>query len=88
MKAYTTEILDLPSVPNASPKKISEFSEKLTLAYRLCLQKLKQVNGAVSMTLDKLPAICGDLVWMDPDWEKWDFTQLSEAVRLDKKKPG
>ena len=52
------------------------------------LKKLKQVNGAMSMTLDKLPAICEDLVRVDPDWEKWDFAQLSEAVRLDKKKPG
>ena len=34
------------------------------------------------MTLDKLPAIRGDLVRMDPEWEKWNFAQLSEAVRL------
>ena len=34
------------------------------------------------MTLDKLPAIRGDLVRNDPEWEKWDFTQLSEAIRL------
>ena len=31
------------------------------------------------MTLDKLPAIQGDLTRMDPEW---NFTQLSEAVRL------
>lgn len=36
----------------------------------------------VSMTLDKLPAIRGDLVHHDPEWEKWDFSQLSEAIRL------
>ena len=46
------------------------------------LNKLEQVNGAVSMTLDKLPAIRGDLVRTDPDWESWDFAKLSEAVRL------
>ena len=34
------------------------------------------------MTLDKLPAIRGDLVQTDPDWEKWNFAQLSKAVRL------
>ena len=34
------------------------------------------------MTLDKLPAIRGDLVRTDPDWESWDFAKLSEAVRL------
>ena len=30
VKAYTREILDLPTIPNCNPKKISEFSEKLT----------------------------------------------------------
>ena len=64
VKAYTREILDIPSVPNANPKKISEFSEKLTYCVQALqtLKKLEQVNGAVSMTLDKLPAIRGDLV--------------------------
>lgn len=50
------------------------------------LNKLEQVSGAVSMTLDKLPAICGDLVRTDPDWESWSFAKLSEAVRLWTKK--
>ena len=36
----------------------------------------------VSMTLEKLPAIRGDLTRTDQDWEKWDFAQLCEAVRL------
>ena len=46
------------------------------------MNKLSQVDGAVAMTLDKLPAIRGDLVRTDPDWEKWDFIQLTEALRL------
>ena len=46
------------------------------------LNKLQQVNGATLMTLDKLPGIRGDLVRTDPEWEKWDFAKLSEAVRL------
>ena len=84
VKAYTREILDLPTIPNSNPKKISEFSEKLTYCVQALetLKRLEQVNGAVSMTLDKLPAIRGDLVQTDPDWERWDFTKLSEAVRL------
>ena len=40
------------------------------------MNKLSEVNGNVPMTLDKLPAIRGDLVQMDPDWEKWNFAQL------------
>ena len=46
------------------------------------MNKLEQVNGAVSMTLDKLPAIRGDLVRTDPGWKSWDFSKLSEAIRL------
>lgn len=84
VKAYTKEILDLPTVPNTSLKKICEFSEKLTYCVQALqtMKKLEQVNGAVSMTLDKLPAIRGDLARTAPDWEKWDLAQLSEAIRL------
>ena len=84
VNTYTREILDIRSVPNTNPKKISEFSEKLTYCVQALqtLKKLEQVNGAVSMTLDKLPAIRGDLVRTDPDWESWDFASLSEAIRL------
>ena len=35
----------------------------------------------VSMTLDKRPAIRGDLVRDDPDWENWDFVKLAEAIK-------
>lgn len=84
VKAYTKEILGLASIPSASPKKIGEFSEKLTYCVQALqtMNKLEQVNGAVSMTLDKLPAIRGDLVRTDPGWESWDFSKLSEAIRL------
>ncbi|XP_068704539.1 uncharacterized protein [Montipora foliosa] len=75
VKAYTEEIIELPSIPNDNQKKISEFSEKLTY----CVQA---GNGAVLMTLDKLPSIRGDLMRTDPDWESWDFVTLSEAIRL------
>ena len=46
------------------------------------MKKLDQVNGAVTLTLEKLPAIRGDIVRTDPDWECWNFAQLSEAIRL------
>ena len=35
----------------------------------------------VAMTLNKLPAIRGNLGRTDPDWERWTFSQFSEAVR-------
>ncbi len=45
------------------------------------MNKLSQVVGSVAMTLDKLPAIRGDLARTDPHWGKWTFSQLSKAVR-------
>ena len=35
VKAYTREILDIPPVPNANSKKISEFSESTSLAFKI-----------------------------------------------------
>ena len=84
IKAYTKEILELPTLTSTNPKAISDFSEKLTYCVQALqtLNKLEQVNGATLMTLDKLPGIRGDLVRTDPEWEKWDFAKLSEAIRL------
>ena len=45
------------------------------------LKKIDQINGNVSMTLDKLAGIRGDLVRTDPEWESWDFSNLAEALR-------
>lgn len=77
IEAYTEEIFDLP-------KKTCEFSEKLTSCVQILqkINKLEQLNGAASMTLDKLPATCGDLVHTVPNWEKWDSAQLFEAICL------
>ena len=83
VKAYTREILDLPTVYNSNPKKIHDFSEKLIYHVQALetLKQLEQLNGAVSMTLNKLPGIRGDLVRTDPDWERWDFSKLAETLR-------
>ena len=75
VKANIKEILDLPSISSPNPRKIGELSEKLTYCVQALqsLNKLEQVNRAVSMTLDKLPAIHRYLVRTDPDWKSWDF---------------
>ena len=59
IKAYTKEILELPTLTGTNPKAISDFSEKLTYCVQALqtLNKLEQVNGATLMTLDKLPGI-------------------------------
>lgn len=84
VKAYGKEILDLPYISSTNPRKIKEFSEKLTYCVQSLetLKKLDEVKGLVAMTLDKLPAIRGDLVRSDNQWESWDFCQLAEALRL------
>jgi hypothetical protein len=84
VKAYVKEIFELSLVLTANARKIHEFCEKLTYSVQSLqtINKLSQVDGAVAMTLDKLSAIRGDLVRTDPDWEKWDFIQLTEALRL------
>ncbi|CAB4015414.1 Hypothetical predicted protein [Paramuricea clavata] len=82
VKGYTREILGLPTIQAANQKKIHEFSDKLSYCVQALetLDKLDGVNGAVPMTLDKLPSIRGDLVRTDPEWEKWTFTKLVEAL--------
>ena len=83
VKAYVKEIVELPQIPNVNVKRIHEFGEKLMYSVQALetMNKLKQVEGNVAMTLDKLPAIRGDLVRTDPDWENWDFGKLAEALR-------
>lgn len=63
IKAYSQQIFDLPFIPNQNAYRIHEFCDKLTFAVQSLqtMGKLEQVNGYVVMTLDKLPAIRGDL---------------------------
>ena len=84
VKAYSKIILDLPVITSNNPIKIGEFSEKLTYCVQSLqtLNKLDGVNGLTSLTLDKLPAIRGDLVRGDAQWESWDLDKLAEALRL------
>ena len=81
-KCFVKEILDLPNIFGTDPHKIKEFCETLTHSVHALetMGKLDNVKGNVSMTLDKLSGIRGDLVRGDPDWETWDFVKLTEAV--------
>ncbi|XP_028414393.1 uncharacterized protein LOC114537543 [Dendronephthya gigantea] len=82
VKSYSREILGLPTIQSTDHKKIHEFSEKLSYCVQALqtLNKLEGVNGAVPMTLDKLPCIRGDLVRTDSEWEDWNFAKLVEAL--------
>ena len=83
VKTFVKEILELPHIATANIKKI-HFYEKLSYCVQ-SLETLKQldaINGTVSMVLDKLPAIRGDLVQNDSTWEKWNFVQFTEALQF------
>ena len=83
IKAYSQQIFDLPVIPNQNLYRIHEFCDKLTFSVQSLqtMGKLEQVNGYVAMTLDKLPAIRGNLVRTDPLFENWTFDKLAEALR-------
>jgi hypothetical protein len=81
-KCYVKEILDLPNIPGANPRRIANFCDKPTHSVQALetMGKLSNVNGNVSMTLDKLSGIRGDLVRNDPEWDALDFIKLTDAV--------
>ena len=83
VKGYVKEILELPYTPTGNPKRIHEFHDRLSHCVQSLetLKSLHEVNGMVSLTLEKLPIIRGDLVRNDPEWETWDFVKFTEALR-------
>ena len=83
VKCYVKEIVELPYITSANPRKIAEFYEKLSHSVQALetIGKLDLISGNVSMTLDKLSGIRGDLVRTDLEWETWDFRNLTEALK-------
>ena len=45
------------------------------------MNKLKEINGYVRLTLNKFLGIRSDLVRIDKDWQEWTFLQLVDALR-------
>ena len=43
------------------------------------MKMLKEINGYVRLTLEKLPGIRADLVRIDEDWQEWTFPQYVYA---------
>ena len=73
----------LPIITGTHPNRVHEFYEKLIVSTQAldAMNKLKDINGYVKITLDKLPGSRADLVRLDDDWQDWRFTQLVEALR-------
>lgn len=83
INAHVTNIMSLPVTQGANPNKILEFYETLlpNLQALETMGKIREVNGYVRMTLDKLEGIRGDLVRTDDNWQDWDFPHLLEALQ-------
>ena len=57
-------LMSLPQINNANPQKIHNFSKKLLCSVQALdtMGKIKEMNGYVKVTLDKLHGIRADLV--------------------------
>ena len=83
VNAHFTNIMPLPVIYGSNPNKILEFYKTLSpnLQALETMGKIKEVNGYVRMTLDKLEGIRGDLVCTDDNWQDWEIPHLLEALR-------
>ena len=83
VNAYVENIMSLPTIGGTQPARIHDFYEKLLFNVQSLetMGKLREVNGYVRMTIDKLPGIRGDLVRTDDSWRKWNFPKLVDELR-------
>ena len=68
--AHIQCITSPPVIANSNPDRIHEFYEKLVISVHAHenINKRKEINGYVRLTLDKLPGIRADLVRLDDNW--------------------
>ena len=81
--AHIQCITSLPVIQNSHPNRVHDFYEKLMISVQTLdtMNKLKEINEYVRLTLDKLPSIRADLVRIDEDLQEWTFPQLVDALR-------
>ena len=62
----------LPGVSGTQANRIYDFCEKLYVSVQALatMKKLKEINGYVKITLDKLPGIKAALVRLDDNWQE------------------
>ena len=67
--------MSLPQINNANPQKVHGLSEKLLCSMQALdtMGKIKEINGYVRITLDKLRGIRVDLVRSDDNWQDLKF---------------
>ena len=68
--AHVQNIMPLPEINDANPQKIHEFSEKLLCSVQALdtMEKIKEMNGYVRVTLNKMQGIRADLERNDGNW--------------------
>ena len=81
--AHMQGIIALPTIQGSQPVKIHEFYGRLVTNVQALetMGKIKDINGYVRVTLDKLPGIRADLVRLDDEWQEWGFPQMLETLR-------
>ena len=79
---HIQNIMSLPHINSVNLYKVYEFNEKLRGSVQALktMGKLKEINGYVRLTFDKLQGIKADLVRMDNGWQEWKFQQLVKAL--------
>ena len=78
VNAYVKNIMELPVITGANPKKVKEFFKQLRYNVQSLdtLERLGEVKGNVRSTLDKLKGVKADLVRGNEGWRDWDFKDL------------
>ena len=81
--AHIQGIISLPTINNSNIYRIHEFYEKLLTNVNALetMGKLKEINGYVRFTLDKLSGIRSDLVRTSDNWQSWSFHDLVESLK-------
>ena len=83
INAHVNNILELPTVTNADPKKVNNFYKTLLFNVHSLetLGKIERVNGMTRSVLDKLKGIKADLVRGQENWQEWDLPWLTQALK-------
>ena len=71
IKVHVQKILQLQVIHGRHPRKIHDFYEKLCHSVQVLdtMGNLREINGNVRITLEKLPQIQSDLVMLDEEWK-------------------
>ena len=71
--AHVQNIMSLPQTNNANPQKINDLSENLLYSVQALdiMEKIREMNGYVRVTLDRLQGIRPDLVRNDDNYGAW-----------------